>query len=725
MAKERQKIMKTVSSKLLSAVALILAFTFIFAAMPAIEADALSYSGSSSYASGKYYRQLTAIQLSGVQRADIVAVAKSQVGYQEGNYGQYSGEVRGSNNYTEYGRWYGMNDMWCAMFVSWCANVAGISSSIVKYHAFTPDGLNYYISRGQAYKRSTVAAGGYTPIAGDIIYFKSPRNSNITNHIGIVTGYSNGTVYTVEGNTSSATVSTNGGAVAAKSYDIYNTYIVYICKPAYTTGNNTTASSYVNNIDISGTESTSKTNAAVSHTITATKGEDISFQGWSVHSDGISKFQWNINNTSWGDLPADAASLRQDVANAYSTYKNNDVNAFSYKVSSGGLNVGANTIQIRGNTKKGTTYNVATYNVFLYPQPGSTYLSVSKTSFASDEGITFSAKGANDLAWVGLFKAGEVPGSVSSMYWCEMGKNDVTTSIPNGSDIIDNGRGALTPGEYVLYLFVDEDYTVDQKINITLTEPERAHSSLDFPNPRKFEIFQGDSFLSAGWALHPSGIASFYYTVDDGVKNGMTHLGVRTDLFDAVPTYAEYREACSDLNYYDTTISTASWTVGKHVVKFGAIAKNGYDILLGVSEVTVKTPPVRLTIKNGLGAVLDRAGSTPIVKNIAAGTTVAEMKAMFNEECTIVDVNGTVITDGRVGTGSRARYYNGNVIDDEVVIIVTADIDGDGIANGKDLIRIKKFLENTVTLLFEIAADVNGDGLVTVDDVSAAMDYIG
>lgn len=71
------------------------------------------------------------------------------------------------------------------------------------------------------------------PQPGDIIYFKSPRNTNITNHVGIVTSYSNGTVYTVEGNTSSATVSTDGGAVASKSYAISNTYIVYICSPAY------------------------------------------------------------------------------------------------------------------------------------------------------------------------------------------------------------------------------------------------------------------------------------------------------------------------------------------------------------------------------------------------------------------------------------------------------------------------------------------------------------
>ena len=101
------------------------------------------------------------------------------------------------------------------------------------------------------------------------------------------------------------------------------------------------------------------------------------------------------------------------------------------------------------------------------------------------------------------------------------------------------------------------------------------------------------------------------------------------------------------------------------------------------------------------------------------------MKAMFNEECTIVDANGKVITDGRVGTGCKARYYNGDEIDDEVVIIVTADVDGDGIANGKDLIRMRKYLDNLVKIEYLAAADVNGDGYVTADDISAAIDMLG
>lgn len=93
-----------------SLLALVLAVSVVF---PNIStASALRYTGSASYRSGKYYTALTQVTLTGNQRTDIVNVAKSQIGYQEGSgSSQLSGTVRGNANYTEYGRWYGMQDM--------------------------------------------------------------------------------------------------------------------------------------------------------------------------------------------------------------------------------------------------------------------------------------------------------------------------------------------------------------------------------------------------------------------------------------------------------------------------------------------------------------------------------------------------------------------------------------------------------------------------------------
>ena len=203
--------------------------------MGAAPARAVEYQGTDSYQTGKFYRALQEVKLTGDPRQDIVNIALSQVGYQEGAYfKELSGEIVGNANFTEYGDWYEMQDQWCAMFVSWCAALADISEDVVPRHSYTPTGLYQMKDKwGRAYSREKVEQGMYTPQPGDIIYFKSPTTKNTTNHVGIVTGYRDGVVYTVEGNTSSPALFSGGGTVARKSYPITNSYIVYICCPDY------------------------------------------------------------------------------------------------------------------------------------------------------------------------------------------------------------------------------------------------------------------------------------------------------------------------------------------------------------------------------------------------------------------------------------------------------------------------------------------------------------
>lgn len=199
--------------------------------------SALQYSGTDSYQSGKYYRKLQQVKLTGDPRTDIVAVARSQVGYQEGNSENHlTGEVYGADNYTEYGSWYGLQNLWCAMFVSWCAAQAGIATDTIPSHCATPEGLSWFAARGLAYTREEIRTRKYTPKPGDLVYFKSSRNAKSTNHVGIVTAYADNRIYTIEGNIGKTGTLTNGGMVAELSYPISNTFIVYICSPAYEIG---------------------------------------------------------------------------------------------------------------------------------------------------------------------------------------------------------------------------------------------------------------------------------------------------------------------------------------------------------------------------------------------------------------------------------------------------------------------------------------------------------
>ena len=140
---------------------------------------------------------------------DIVDVAAGEIGYRE------SGK-----NGTKYGAWMGQNGAaWCHMFVSWCAAQAGQGAAVPRT-ASTSYGMEWFKARGQfKYK------GQYTPQRGDIVYFKTGRS-----HVGIVDHAANGTLFTIEGNSSDM--------VKRRSYPLSNGTITGYGVPKY---------SYINN----------------------------------------------------------------------------------------------------------------------------------------------------------------------------------------------------------------------------------------------------------------------------------------------------------------------------------------------------------------------------------------------------------------------------------------------------------------------------------------------
>ena len=107
--------------------------------------------------------------------------------------------VEGYNNDTKYGIWYGSNHQpWCAMFVSWSAEQAGLMGDIVPSYKSCYAGRDWYIARN----RFHLTSSGYIPKAGDVIFVSSDKYPRGGAHTGIVIAYSNGYIYTVEGNAS-------------------------------------------------------------------------------------------------------------------------------------------------------------------------------------------------------------------------------------------------------------------------------------------------------------------------------------------------------------------------------------------------------------------------------------------------------------------------------------------------------------------------------------------
>lgn len=80
------------------------------------------------------------------------------------------------------------------MFVSWCANKAGIPTSVIPKHASCSAGVKWFKDKGR-WKNNK-----YTPKKGDLIYFTYEKGKY--NHVGIVESVLKGKINTIEGNTS-------------------------------------------------------------------------------------------------------------------------------------------------------------------------------------------------------------------------------------------------------------------------------------------------------------------------------------------------------------------------------------------------------------------------------------------------------------------------------------------------------------------------------------------
>ena len=104
----------------------------------------------------------------------------------------------GASNGQKYWSWYGFGSYqeWCACFVSWCGEQAGlIESGAMPRFSLCSDGMSWFQSHGKW------QAAGSTPTAGTLVFFDW-GSDGVPDHVAIVEKCENGIVYTVEGNTS-------------------------------------------------------------------------------------------------------------------------------------------------------------------------------------------------------------------------------------------------------------------------------------------------------------------------------------------------------------------------------------------------------------------------------------------------------------------------------------------------------------------------------------------
>ena len=129
----------------------------------------------------------------------LVNIAKSQLGNEGGE---------------KFWSWYGFTsrEEWCACFVSWCADQAGlIQSGAVPKFSLCTDGKNWFQNQGKW------QGTGSMPSPGAIVFFDWEHDGTC-DHVGIVERCDGTTVYTIEGN--------SGDAVKERSYAISSNSIM-------------------------------------------------------------------------------------------------------------------------------------------------------------------------------------------------------------------------------------------------------------------------------------------------------------------------------------------------------------------------------------------------------------------------------------------------------------------------------------------------------------------
>ena len=147
------------------------------------------------------------------QRADFVTKARAEIGTVEGP----------KDNETKYGAFTKKNFLpWCGSFIMWCANEIGFKD--MPDVVYTPAGVAKFQGMG-----AWSSAASANPKPGDIVFFDFPGGEAV-DHVGIVVKDNlDGSVVTVEGNTSPdskpAGSQANGGEVCMKvrAYKTNNT----------------------------------------------------------------------------------------------------------------------------------------------------------------------------------------------------------------------------------------------------------------------------------------------------------------------------------------------------------------------------------------------------------------------------------------------------------------------------------------------------------------------
>lgn len=157
----------------------------------------------------------------------------------------------------------------------------------------------------------------------------------------------------------------------------------------------------------------------------------------------------------------------------------------------------------------------------------------------------------------------------------------------------------------------------------------------------------------------------------------------------------------------------------------------GETTITAMVEKTKEKATCRIAVKANLGttiALKDNAklnyDSAGFVRRVAIKSTVASVQQEFaNSGLQFESINGISLkSTDYVGTGTVIRLGN----TDKRTVVVTGDMNGDGLINNRDVAAMNKYLLSKITAkeCQMLAMDVNGDGKINNKDAAMVARYL-
>ncbi|MGM9590619.1 MAG: fibro-slime domain-containing protein [Faecousia sp.] len=142
------------------------------------------------------------VRLTGEWPVDVIAIAKTQLGYTESTRNYTVWEDGSQHGYTRYGDWYGSPyGDWCAMFVSFCIHYADVEGMPLNW------GCRTWIADLEQLGLYCPADSDHSPKVGDLVFYDWEQDG-LSDHVGLAaellpaSGEESAKLIAIEGNSS-------------------------------------------------------------------------------------------------------------------------------------------------------------------------------------------------------------------------------------------------------------------------------------------------------------------------------------------------------------------------------------------------------------------------------------------------------------------------------------------------------------------------------------------